>query len=443
MDAAFLRSIIGDSAVTAAERLEALAALKKIGAPRPAARGESNNHIHTVYSFSPYTPAMAALRAFEAGLETAGSVDHDSVGAAVEMLESGAILGIGACVGFEIRVNFSGTPFAGRKLNNPDSVNLNYMIVQGIPRDRLGEADAFLKPLRERRNERNRAQTERASAIFRAAGLGPIDFDTDVLPLSMAREGGGVTERHILAALAKRILDAANDRSIAGYIDEVLHVGAPHRTAAQLEDPNNPHRLYDLVGLLKAEFLPRFFIQPDERECIPVGEATALARSIGAIPAYAYLGDVSESPTGDKLPAKFEDDILDELVPGLAAFGFQAIAYMPPRNTREQLARVQALAAKAGLLEISGVDINSSRQSFNCPELRLSEFAHLLDSTWALVGHERLSLRSRELGFFHPGNPLAGLPLPERVARYALAGRAFTEDPNADTEAILKIMRRK
>src|SRR5512133_3304797 len=107
LDAASLRAIIGDSSVSSAERLEALAALKKIGAPRSASCGESYNHIHTVYSFSPYTPALAALRAFEAGLETAGSVDHDSVRAAVEMLESGAILGIGACVGFEIRVNFS------------------------------------------------------------------------------------------------------------------------------------------------------------------------------------------------------------------------------------------------------------------------------------------------------------------------------------------------
>jgi len=48
-------------------------------------RGEVNNHIHTIYSFSPYTPSMAALRAWEAGLEAAGSVDHDSAEAAEEM----------------------------------------------------------------------------------------------------------------------------------------------------------------------------------------------------------------------------------------------------------------------------------------------------------------------------------------------------------------------
>jgi len=63
-------------------------------------RGEVNNHIHTIYSFSPYTPSMAALRAWEAGLEAAGSVDHDSAEAAEEMIAACAELGIGGCSGF-------------------------------------------------------------------------------------------------------------------------------------------------------------------------------------------------------------------------------------------------------------------------------------------------------------------------------------------------------
>ena len=40
------------------------------------------------------------------------------------------------------------------------------------------------------------------------------------------------------------------------------------------------------------------------------------------------------------------------------------------------------------MFEISGEDINSPRQQFYCKALALKEYAHLIDSTWALIGHE-------------------------------------------------------
>ena len=140
---------------------------------------------------------------------------------------------------------------------------------------------------------------------------------------------------------------------------------------------------------------------------------------IGGIPSYAYLGDVGESPTGDKKAEKFEDEFLDDLVPELKEIGFKAITYMPPRNTLEQLLRVQKLCSKYELMEISGVDINSSRQSFNCPEILQSEFAHLIDATWALIAHEKLTSIKEEWSLFHKDNPLSSLSLNERIKKYA------------------------
>ena len=69
----------------------------------------------------------------------------------------------------------------------------------------------------------------------------------------------------------------------------------------------------------------------------------ALADKIGAVSAYAYLGDVGDSVTGDKKPQKFEDDYLDELFDVLKELKFNAVTYMPSRNTHEQLDRVRAL----------------------------------------------------------------------------------------------------
>jgi hypothetical protein len=98
---------------------------------------------------------------------------------------------------------------------------------------------------------------------------------------------------------------------------------------------------------------------------------------------------------------------------------------MPPRNTVEQLRRVQRLCAAYGFMEISGVDINSSRQLFTCPAVLRPEFSHLVDTTWALIAHERLASVYPALGLFAEGNPRAALDLGERLAWYAKIGRAL------------------
>jgi hypothetical protein len=191
--------------------------------------------------------------------------------------------------------------------------------------------------------------------------------------------------------------------------------------------------LYDLLGFLKSGFLDRIFVQPGPDECVPVTTATAFARSIGAIPAYAYLGDIADSPTGDKKAEKFEDGFLDELLKWLPEAGFQAVTYMPPRNTQAQLARVRTLCERQGLMEISGVDINSSRQGFSCPEVLAPSMSRLIGTTWALVAHEKLSGFDRGLGLFSPEGPLAALSLAGRIDRYAEVGRTLDpmnpEDP--------------
>ncbi|MHC2995626.1 MAG: hypothetical protein IBV53_09025 [Candidatus Atribacteria bacterium] len=37
---------------------------------------EVNNHVHTIYSFSPYSPSMVACLAWKAGLQAVGIMDH-------------------------------------------------------------------------------------------------------------------------------------------------------------------------------------------------------------------------------------------------------------------------------------------------------------------------------------------------------------------------------
>ena len=59
-----------------------------------------NNHIHTTYSFSPYTPAQAVRKAKESGLAVAGIVDHDSISGAREFIAEGERVGLPTTIGF-------------------------------------------------------------------------------------------------------------------------------------------------------------------------------------------------------------------------------------------------------------------------------------------------------------------------------------------------------
>jgi hypothetical protein len=420
----FPSELINDAAAASSVRLNALERYATERSAATAFTGEINNHIHTIFSFSPYTPAMAALKARDAGLEAAGSVDHDSYAAAEEMRRACAILGIGCVTGFELRVSFRHTKFGERKINSPDSPGIAYMTVQGVPAPAAATIADFLAPLAAARHKRSRLMTDRLNTLLAAAGMAALSYDDDILPLSMAAQGGSLTERHILYALSLALIrQAGQGRGLLNFLVQQFALDLPGKAALLLGDEENPYYAWDLLGVLKSSFSDRIFIQPSEDECFPAETVTAFARSINAVPSYAYLGDVAESPTGDKKAEKFEDDYLEALFPCLKEMGFLGITYMPPRNTAGQLARLRRLCGEYGFIEISGVDINSPRQSFSCPEIGRPEFAVLRDTTWALAAHEQLGSADASRGLFNPADPLAGKPLGERIKAFAAAGR--------------------
>jgi predicted metal-dependent phosphoesterase TrpH len=405
-------------------RLEAVRALGESVKQGVSPTGEVNNHVHTIYSFSPYSPSLAAVMAARAGLQTVGIMDHDSVAGCEEMLDACAAIGMASTAGCEIRVNMDGTCVEGRKTNNPDEPNISYIAIHGIPRTQLTACARFLQPIHNTRIERDRQEVLRLNARLAAAGLAPLDFERDVLAISEAAQGGSVTERHILYALClKLIKQFGKGAALIACVEERLGTPIPAKLKELLLDGGNPHYVYDLLGVFKSTLVAEFFLPSTRQECLNVTEAVRFANEIGAIPAYAYLGDVGESPTGDKKAEKFEDDYLDLLMPELRAIGFKAVTYMPPRNTKPQLLRLQQLCQQNGLMEISGVDINSSRQSFNCPILLEPEFRHLTDAAWALIAHEKLAAADPRLGLFHAANPLRELSVAARIGRYAALGR--------------------
>ena len=403
------------------EGLENLKELMKTE-PQPETGRDVNNHIHTTYSFSPYSPTAAVWFARAAGLCTCGLMDHDSIAGTEEFLAAAEAAGMSATIGIECRVSFANTPFADRKLNNPDQAGVAYMALHGVPHNKAAEINAFFAPYRAKRNERNLKMVAAINEMMGKYGV-TIDFEKDVLPLSNFAKGGSVTERHLSSALAYKMLEViGRGDKLVKFIHEEIQLPLSGKIEGYLLDESNPHMMYDLLGWIKSQLISRFYIDATD-ECPDVRDVLALSDRVGAISAYAYLGDVGDSVTGDKRAQKFEDDFLDELVAYVAQLGYKAITYMPSRNTKAQLHRLRALCEKYNLFQISGEDINQPRQSFVCEAQRDPEFANLYDATWALIAHEWRATENPEDGFFSEKSIEKWPDLNDRIAAFSKFGQ--------------------
>lgn len=375
------------NSASAEQRLAELKAVISNEKEKPPVLNEyANNHIHTKYSFSPYSPTAAVFFARQAGLATAGIMDHDSISGAREFIEAGKTAGVATTIGLECRVSLAGTPLEGKRVNNPDQKSVAYMALHGVPHQNIEYLNDFFAPLREKRNIRNKKMVENINALVSGCGI-ILNFEKDVIPLSNYSEGGSVTERHILYALALKIAEKY-PRNTAAFLENELGVPLSEKQKNQMNDTRSGYFTYDLLGILKGAFIKKIYVDADE-ELLHISELSALAKKIDALLCYAYLGDVTNSVTGDKIAQKFEDDYLEELFEILRHQNVDAVTYMPSRNTPEQLKRVMELCKKFGFFEISGEDINSPRQSFICGELAKPEFSHLIKATWTLIEREK------------------------------------------------------
>jgi len=405
------------------ERLEAAREAAALKQPEVEPR-YVNNHIHTTYSFSPYSPTMAVWKARQAGLATAGIMDHDSMAGGAEFLEAGRILNVPVTCGIELRSDYTKTPFNTRKTNNPDQAGITYMAIHGIPAAGQAEVQKFFEPYRAARGRRNRRMVDNINGIISGTGL-KLDYDKDVLPISMAVDGGSVTERHILYALSKKLVEAVGKGAgCVDYLTNTLKLPVKGSAYKNLMDVESPIYEYDVLNVFKGYFVEQFFI-PASDECPPVEAVLELSNRVNAISAYPYLGDVAESVTGDKKAQKFEDEFLEELLAFEKDMGVKAVAYMPTRNTPEQLARLRGLCKRFGFFEICGEDINQPRQSFICKALEQEEFGNLVDAAWAMIAHERLSDQDPELGMFSAKSIGQYPDIAQRAEAFAVKGRSL------------------
>jgi hypothetical protein len=204
-------------------------------------------------------------------------MDHDSAAGTKEFIEASKIINFPVTVGLECRCSFKNTPYNGMSINNPDQKSVAYMAMHGIPHRKIDEVQRFFTPYRRKRNERNRKMLDNLNTKLMPYGIFP-DFDSDVLPYTLYNEGGSVTERSLMYALGAKLTE------------------------------NEPAREF-LLGIFKSYVIGSIYIDADE-ELLDVSDFIEFCEEIGAIPTYAYLGDVGVSVTGDKKAQVFEDAFL-------------------------------------------------------------------------------------------------------------------------------------
>ena len=409
---------------TLSVRLNALKELvekEKAGELAPVeCQGDVNNHIHTWYSFSPYSPTKAAWLAHRAGLATAGIMDHDSIAGAAEFLAAGEILGLDVTSGLELRVSFADTPFGDRRINNPDQSGIAYIALHAVPECGRAVIAEYLKGVSLARARRNRKMVDKINALIAPLEI-KMEYACDVLLYTSKKgAGGSVTERHLLYSLAGKLIDKfGKGEKLIDALENQLGLKISDKNRAWLSDTENPGYAYDVLGVLKGELVAKIYVDADTDECPDVREVIALAKKAGAVCAYAYLGDVGSSVTGDKRPQSFEDSYLDDLIPYLKGLGFNAVTYMPSRNTPEQLTRLKALCEANELFQISGEDINSPRQSFVCLAARAPEFANLKTAAYALIGSEKAAKDDAGKSMFADAQVAAEPSLAARTEAFA------------------------
>ena len=251
-------------------RLDALSELKSMidsgKIEKPVMGKDVNNHIHSVYSFSPYTPTAAVWMAYTSGLCTAGIMDHDSICGAEEFIEAADIIGMASTIGSEVRADMSKTALAGKRINNPDQKGIAYVALHGIPHTQIGRVSEFFKPLNKARLERDRKMVVKINEVMAPYGIS-LDFDKDVLPISYEAKGGSVTERHLLFALANKIVEKfGRGQATLDFLCNDMGIKVSEKIQGFLLDTENSCYEYDLLGVLKSDMVEKIYI-PATDEC--------------------------------------------------------------------------------------------------------------------------------------------------------------------------------
>lgn len=412
---------------TSEERLANIQVLKQIEdndkffAPK-SRENDIKVSLKTDYSYMPFTPSYLAYKLYENGARIGGIMDYDTVASCKEFAAAAETLGFKPLSGVEVKTYISRTRKRDIRINNiyqKDIINLQMI---SIPEESLDKVDAWLEKIRLNRNERNIAMVDIINKKYRSYGIS-INFNEDVLPISRMSKGGTVTEWHLLYALAQKIIERfGRGQILLRFVTQELGINLTERSKHTLIDvTGNETYVYDLINAIKSE-IKSFYIDAT-KECCSILEFVKLAREVGAVVVYPYMGDIVQNILGEYRVDKFEDSFLTELLTELKDIGVNAVSIEPSRLTDEQTNRILKLCDTLGLMPLSGENIYSIRQKFASDIFEEEKFGVIHNATWALCGNIKALESSKDSGMFSKSTVEKYPELNTRIMIYSTLGR--------------------
>ena len=387
-----------------AMRLGALKKLKR-SLPESIKRSDAVNiQTHTVYSFSPYTPTMAAYMAYKFDLMVAGILDNYTVAGAKEFIKACRILGITYSVGVELRADFKEgeTPYSN-------------VALFGVAERYFKKITKDLAPYRSARRENVLSTIAAVNKKISASDL-YIDYKKDVKPLV----NDVLLSKYVYFALAEKlVLKFGEGEKTCDFLINTLKMELTDTEKGLLCDKTNPYYVYDLANIISDNYtvFHSFKNYPSPKEIVDI------AHGVGAVCSFEY---VLKRGKGKKTDAELIE-YNEKLIAKLKKLHFDAVSFDPSKFSKPVLEKFKKLLKDNQLLPLNLTRVEFPRRRFDCacadPELKRD----MTEAVYAIVGSEMCENNKSSQGFIKGKDVLLD-DYSDRIKLFAKIGRKGFDD---------------
>lgn len=198
--------------------------------------GSANLNVHSKYSFSPYTPSMAAFMAHKFGLSVVGILDNYTLKGAQEFGKACEALSIRYVSGVEfcLKCDFLGDLVAS-------------VAFLGIAKKNFNALDKDLAFLRDNQFKNVQKTIDAVNKGIEKFGL-KISFKKDIASQVACKRNGVYLSKHVCFALSQKL--AALDKSRLAEFFSELGIELTENDKKIAFSQNDPYYVYDLTDIL-------------------------------------------------------------------------------------------------------------------------------------------------------------------------------------------------
>ena len=251
------------------------------------------------YSFSPYSPSAAALKAFALGYDKIILRDKNTCGAYEEFSNTCNQFGISPICSTILDLSLEGTAFENKVFDGyPECgvVSIDFIPVNKDADLAQAESDVF-RVIRKAKSVRCAVETWNLRSIL-DTNLISADFWNEAIDYSLYEKSGDVSEEHIFASLASKIHEiySPGTNSVV-FMHEKLGMEFSEEEEKLLKNLKTPYYILNLARILKKHYLSEIYVSgykdPElKSDILPLKMITDKMKDCGFYP--VYMGSENE-----------------------------------------------------------------------------------------------------------------------------------------------------